>query len=197
MELTKRDRQALIILGVVAVLGGLVWFLFLRGGEADEETAPTPTVSPSPTVPLPPVEDEVDEEAPPRFTFFGGRDPFEPLIVPPSAANGGTDGTTNGTTDGTTNGGTNGTANGDDDGPPGDGGQRESIKMGGRTVTLIDIFTRRGQVKVQVQVDGETFVVEPGEEFAGNFKLVSVQGGCANFVFGDQSFTLCEPGERK
>jgi hypothetical protein len=34
--------------------------------------------------------------------------------------------------------------------------------------------------------------VEVGETFADNFELMSISGDCATFLFGDQSFTLCE-----
>ena len=183
MELSSRDRRALIILGVVVVVAAVVGVLLLGGGDGEPEAPTAPTQgTPSPAVP--PLPDD-EEEPPPAFTFFGGRDPFEPLIVvaPPSA---------DGTTDGT-----DGTTDGDADGGTGDGGRRESITVGGHDVTLIDIFTENGTEKAQVRVDGEVHVVREGGTFAGEFKLVSVQGGCANFLFGDQAFTLCEPGERK
>ncbi len=61
----------------------------------------------------------------------------------------------------------------------------------------MDIFEQGGEQLVQVEIDGETFTVGEGEQFADNFRLVSVQGTCANMLFGDESFTLCEGGERK
>jgi hypothetical protein len=67
--------------------------------------------------------------------------------------------------------------------------------MGGRDVALIDIFTRGGEPVAQVSVDGQTFVVGEGDRFAGNFEVTSIEGTCATFLFGDESFTLCE-GER-
>jgi hypothetical protein len=50
---------------------------------------------------------------------------------------------------------------------------------------------------VQVEVDGQTFTVSEGEEFSDNFRVESIQGTCASFLFGDEPFTLCEGGERK
>jgi hypothetical protein len=61
--------------------------------------------------------------------------------------------------------------------------------MGGHTVVLLDIF--QGGTKVQVEVDGTVFTVSVGETFDGNFRLVSISGSCARFVFGDEGFTLC------
>ena len=45
---------------------------------------------------------------------------------------------------------------------------------------------------VQVEVDGHTSTVNEGQQFAGNFELVSVSGNCARFLFGDESFSLCQ-----
>jgi hypothetical protein len=40
-------------------------------------------------------------------------------------------------------------------------------------------------------VDGKVYTVEEGARFDENFRLVSIDGNCARFLFGDQSFTLC------
>ena len=45
---------------------------------------------------------------------------------------------------------------------------------------------------LQVEVDGKLYTVEEGATFDDNFKLVKIDGGCAKFLFGDQSFELCE-----
>jgi len=202
MAMTDRDRRALIILGVIVVIAGAVGaFLLLSGdGGAPDDTAPTQVATPSPgTTPSPEPSPDVEEEEmerQPRLAFLPpGRDPFDPLIVEPTETTGTTNGeTTNGTTtDGTTD-GTTTDGETTDEGPAETG---DSMTIGGKTITLIDIFTEGGEQKAQVSVDGETFVVGEGEEFAGNFKLVNVSGGCASFLFGDQSFSLCEPGERK
>jgi hypothetical protein len=65
-----------------------------------QQAAPTPT-SPPQVAPGP-----VDRPPkPPKTpTFFGGRDPFVPLVIP-DVGTGITDGTTDGTTNGTTDGG--------------------------------------------------------------------------------------------
>ncbi len=184
MALAPRDRIALIVL-VAVVIGAGAFFLLTRGG-GGEEPAPTQEISsPAPTTDeQPPSEPEEEEKQgrprPKRFSFFAGRDPFVPLVV--AQAGGGGQGTTppgQQPTGGTT--------------PP-QQQPRETATVGGRQIVLIDII--QGP-KAQVEVDGKSFVVAEGETFAQNFMLVSIQGGCANFLFGDQSFTLCEPGERK
>jgi hypothetical protein len=45
---------------------------------------------------------------------------------------------------------------------------------------------------LDVRVDGKVYTVEPGATFDDNFKLVKIDGTCARFLFGDQSFELCE-----
>jgi hypothetical protein len=190
MEMSARERNLLILLGVIAV-AGLAWFLLFGGGGDDEEAAPTPVTPPSPPPTAEPVPPEPGRRPPRTFAFFGGRDPFVPLVVAEEGAGGtGTAAAPTEPTDGEvpTDGfePTDGGQDGDGAGP---------VAMGGREVVLIDVFTRGGEQVVQVSVDGETFVVDEGERFAGNFEVTSIEGTCATFLFGDESFTLCE-GER-
>jgi hypothetical protein len=49
----------------------------------------------------------------------------------------------------------------------------------------------RGE-QLDVQVDGKGYTVEPGTTFGDNFKLMTIDGTCATFLFGDQSFELCD-----
>ena len=49
-----------------------------------------------------------------------------------------------------------------------------------------------GGRSLEVSVDGKRYTVEPGATFDDNFKLVRIDGRCAKFLFGDQSFELCE-----
>ena len=55
------------------------------------------------------------------------------------------------------------------------------------------VFTGSGHTKVQVEVDGAVYTVNVGGTFATSFKLVSVSGSTANFLYGDQPFTLTAP----
>jgi hypothetical protein len=190
MAMSARERNLLILLGVLAV-AALAWFLLFGGGGDDEEPSPTPVTPPSPLPTAEPVPQEPGRRPPRTFAFFGGRDPFVPLVVAEAGAAGtGTAAAPTEPTDGEapTDGfePTDGDQDGDGGGP---------VSMGGREVVLIDVFTRGGEQVVQVSVDGETFVVGEGERFAGNFEVTSIEGTCATFLFGDESFTLCE-GER-
>lgn len=79
--------------------------------------------------------------------------------------------------------------------PPGgggDGGEHpgNKILIGGHDVKLISVAG--GRTKLDVTVDGKLYTVEPGATFDDNFKLVKIDGTCAKFLFGDQSFELCE-----
>jgi hypothetical protein len=49
-----------------------------------------------------------------------------------------------------------------------------------------------GGGKLDVQVDGKVYTAQPGATFDDNFKLVEIDGKCATFLFGDQSFELCQ-----
>lgn len=192
--MSPRERNMLIVLGVVAV-AALAFFLLTRGGGAPEQAAPTPTTSPPPTVTTPPPGPPPDEKAPPRaFGFFGGRDPFVPLVVAEEGAGG------------------TGTAPASP-APPGDPGdpvdpvetpppdaerdEAQSVVKGGKRVQVVAVFMRGGQEVVQVSVGGTVYVVAEGDTFARNFKVVSIDDPCASFLFGDEQFTLCEPREKK
>jgi hypothetical protein len=183
-----RERTMLIALGVVAVAAA-AFFLLTGGEDADEQAAPTPVISPPAVVPAPGAGQPPGE--PPRgVTFFGGRDPFVPLVVVPEEV-------TAPTGEAPVE---EGVAPPPEEVPAGEapvepvpaGAEEEELPgttVGGMRVTLIDIVD--GDT-VQVTVDGETFTVDEDEEFAQNFQLVSVSGNCARFLFGDESFTLCQ-----
>jgi hypothetical protein len=190
--MSRRERNLLILLGVVALLaGGFFLFTMLGGEEPEEQTAPTPTASPPPV----PAESgtgvgEPPSQEPPRaVTFFGGRDPFVPLVVAEAGAGGGVP--TEAATSGTTPSGEVPTGGGPVEEPAAraEAQEQPGATVGGHQVTLVDIVD--GDT-VQVDVDGQTSTVNEGQEFAGNFELVSVSGNCARFLFGDESFSLCQ-----
>ena len=59
-------------------------------------------------------------------------------------------------------------------------------------MVLLDTFTSGGKEIAQVEVDGKVYNVSEGEKFAGGqFKLISISGDCATFLYGDEQFTLC------
>jgi len=185
--MSTRERNLLILLGVVAVAAA-AFFLLTRGGEAPQRAAPTPTASPPPTVTTPPPGPPPEEKVPPRaFGFFGGRDPFVPLVVAEAGAGG------TGTTPAET------APDEPVETPPPDAEdeEAESVVKGGDRVQVVDVFVKDGREVVQVSVGGTVYVVGEGDTFARNFKVVSIDDPCATFLLGDDQFTLCEPGEKK
>lgn len=212
----RNNTQILVIVGLIVALLGVVYFMFLRGDGDGEPTAaaPSPTsvapLDPDPDDDAVPEEEEVPKQGPVEtFEVFAARDPFKPLVTQSTTgATGGTTGTT--TTSGTTGttGGTGGTGTGSTDGTGGtsgsggstgsgsSGGQSSSGKtVSGHRVKLVDVFTKDGKQKAQVQVDSTVYTVDEGERFADNFKLLSISGQCASMLFGDDQFTLCEGEE--
>jgi hypothetical protein len=204
--MSKRERNLLIFMGIIVVAGLAYLFLFVLGGEEGEvQTAPMPISSP-PAGPQPGPE---LPEPPPTVNFFGGRDPFLPLVVevvappggaqppgeeqppgevppgeeqPPGEVPPGEEQPPGGGELPDTNGGGGGAAD-----------QRfSSMVFGGRMITLREMFSSAGSQLARVTVDQDKFVLEEGEVFSKNFQLVSFKGLCARFLFGDESFTLCE-----
>jgi hypothetical protein len=210
--MSSRERNMLIVLGVLAV-AALAFFLLTSGDEEPEEAAaPTPDTS-SPAVTTSPEPQEEEEEAEQAVDFLGGRDPFDPLVV--EVEGGGeapTDDTTTGdtttgdtttgdtttgdtTTGDTTTGDTTtgDTTTGDTTtGGTGSEGETEDVTLTGRPVTLVSISSRGSKDVAQVEVDGQTFTVSEGQRFSRHFELVSISRHCARFLYGDQSFSLCE-----
>ena len=183
MALSGRSRRALAVLAGVAVAGAaaVVFVMFMGGGPEQPEPAAGPvTQAPEATTPAKKADKAKKQPAkrkPPTFAFFGGRDPFVPLVVAEAGGAGAN---------------TSGAVNAVDE-PQGGAQVQDATVVGGHNVSLIDV---RGDT-VQVSVDGKTYTRQAGQTFAGNFEVVSVSGGCANFLFGDESFTLCEASERK
>jgi hypothetical protein len=192
--MTTRERNMLIVLGVVAVVA-LAFFFLVLGGEEEPTTAPTqPTSSPAPTPAIPGTgvgEPTEETPEPPRaVTFFGGRDPFVPLVEEPAE---GTDGGT--TTDGETP--TDGESPTDGETPTdggttptdGDPTDEDGIAVTGRPVVLVDVIDEQS---AQVQVEGVPMTVREGQRFARLYRMVSVEANCARFLYGDESFSLCK-----
>ena len=102
------------------------------------------------------------------------RDPFEPLIVPPSTTpTTGGDGSTTSTTVG---GSTTSTTQGD--------------QPDGRRVTLLEVRDEAGGRVAVIEVDGQTYTVGVGDTFAVSFKVVSLSENGGVFTYGDSAFTL-------
>ena len=217
MQITPRDKRILQVTGIALPLLLLVYFFVLRpnGGEdvallsgptgitgSTGVPAESPSVTPSPT----------PRETLPPVSLAGSRDPFS---IPP-----GLELSTGGSVSPTTTGGGTTTIPATTTSPPvtttstlppppppppttittpppgggGGGGGGENpgnkILIGDHDVKLIGVGGR-GE-KLDVQVDGKVYTVQPGATFDDNFMLVKIDGKCATFLFGDQSFELCE-----
>jgi hypothetical protein len=220
MQLTPRDKRILQIAGVAVPLLLIVYFFVLRpdGGEdlalpsgptGATGTTGVPTASPShspsptPRAPRPPV------------SLAGSRDPFSIPAGLELSTGGSVSPTTTVSSGATTTAATTipttvpttvpitvpttipttvTTTTGTTTMPPPGGGDGDlpgnKILIGGHDVKLVSV-SGNGK-KLVVQVDGKVYTVEPGATFDDNFKLVKIDGKCAKFLFGDQSFELCE-----
>jgi len=212
MQLTPRDKKILQIVGVALPLLLLAYFFVLKPDGGEDLASPSgstgitgstgvptesPSVTPSPT----------PRETLPPVSLAGSRDPFSippglestgGSVSPTTTASGATTTvaatttfsppptTSTFTTPPTTTTQTTTT-------PPGGGGGGQpgnKILIGGHDVKLISVAGSGKEL--EVQVDGKVYTVELGATFDDNFKLVKIDGTCAKFLFGDQSFELCE-----
>jgi hypothetical protein len=215
MQITPRDKKILQIVGVALPVLLLVYLFVLKPDGGEDLASPSgptgitgstgvptesPSVTPSPT----------PRETLPPVSLAGSRDPFS---IPPGLelTTGGSVSPTTATVPGTTatiptttfspppttsTFTTPPTTTTQTTTPPpgggGDGGDHPGNKVliGGHDVKL-DSIAGAGK-KLDVSVDGKVYTVEPGATFDDNFKLVKIDGKCATFLFGDQSFELCE-----
>ena len=220
MQLTPRDKRILQIAGVAVPLLLIVYFFVLRPDGGEDLALPSgptgatgttgvptasPNLSPSPT----------PRETLPPVSLAGSRDPFSIPAGLELSTGGSVSPTTTVSSGGTTTAATTvpitvpttvpitvpttipttvTTTTGTTTTPPPGGGDGDlpgnKILIGGHDVKLVSV-SGNGK-KLVVQVDGKVYTVEPGATFDDNFKLVKIGGKCAKFLFGDQSFELCE-----
>jgi hypothetical protein len=211
MPISDRDKRTLRIGGIVlgVLLVAFLLMKFLGGGGGTDETATS--FSPRSTTSAPGGTtgggsgSESPSLAPSPVLVLPVRDPFAlPAGFPvsssgststggPTSTSGSIPGTTTSTTTipGTTS--TTTTPGGGTRTPSQPSGATQNV--GGHQVTLIDTFTTNGVEQATVSVDGTVYRPSAGQTFGPNkeYKLQSVSGNCATFLFGDQSFTLCVP----
>lgn len=218
------NRNQMIMVGALfLVLFLVILFMFiLPGGDDADDTAAPVAAAPSPVVTPEVVESPADPGDGPVETFevFARRDPFEPVVDTSSGGDGaaptggtsgetatdpanvGDTGDTGGSGDGSTGGSGDGTGSSGDGSGDGSGtgsgtgsSGNDSSNVGGHRVKLIDVYKKNGSERAQVQVDGTVYTVREGEDFAENFRLLSISGECASMLFGDDQFTICEGEE--
>ena len=218
------NRRALLFLaggGGLLLLLFLVTRVLGGGGGGEDLSAPitapnrpggTPSVTPDTTI-VP--------GAPPEETFevFSTKNPFTPLAPtgggtttgtqPPTTGGGGTTtgtqppitgggGTTATTQPPTTGGG--GTTTGTQ--PPITGGGTTAgtapatEPRASQRVALLDIYEEDGRRVANVRVNDTVYEgVGPGDEFAGSFRVVSLDDRCGTFLYGDDRFRVCQGEE--
>ena len=60
----------------------------------------------------------------------------------------------------------------------------------------MNVYQSGGRTVADVRVNDTVFSkLAPGDVFDGNFKVVSLQGSCGSFLFGDERFSLCKGEE--
>jgi len=205
MPITDRDKRTLTIGGIiVGVLVVVFLALKLLGGGGGPETAST---APRPSTSAPGGStggasgSESPSLAPSPVLQLPVRDPFAIPAGFPVASGSSSGGSTSSGGTSTSSGGTStstvpptgSTSSTPAKTPTQPSGATQDI--GGHQVTLIDAFTTNGVEHATVSVDGTVSSVTAGQTFGPNkqYKLQSVSGNCATFLFGDQSFTLCVP----
>jgi hypothetical protein len=211
------SQKQLIMVGVMfAVLLGVVYFMFLRGGEEPvAATAPVPAEETEPAEQESSDTNDEDETAvaPEKKSkgpvetseVFGGKDPFEPVIdlTPVVAAAGKGDATTDGTTpatdDGSTTAPTTPTTPVPPVTPPSD--DDDDVAKTGYLVKLERISSAGGTRTAHVQTvkraswDKQQHQLADGDRFRKHFKVTSIDNQCATFMFDQEWFSLCE-GQR-
>lgn len=210
----ERNQRALVLAlsGIIAlVFVGLIYFLFFRGGGAEEPAPARTGAAPEAGAAVP----ELDLKGSPKgdgkagpgpketTKVFASKDPFEPLVSLGTADTTGDAATTGDATtdDSAASPGTDvteeplpGETGGIDDGGAATGASGGG-GPGGLRVELVDVRSSPGGRSATVEVDGTRYEVAPKEIFATNFKVVSLYGKCAGLLFGDEQFTLCEGDE--
>ena len=210
---TARNRRILVLAGVAAalvlalvVLPGL---LFGSGGDDDDFDFPPVAQGVTTTTAVP-------EDAPAEtFELFSDKNPFEPLVdVVPSVGDVGTSvdaTTTTSIPDGGSfefpSEGPTPTFPPDDGSGTGTGGETTSTTQAGPPpppprqpdrVSLLEVFTDQGgQVVASIRVNDVTHQVGEGDEFATSYRVLDLDIGtrCAQLLFGDDRFGLCEGEE--
>jgi hypothetical protein len=204
MAISDRDKRTLKYGGIgVGVL--LVIFLALKllGGGGGEEAATT--FSPRSTTSAPGGTgggngSESPSLAPSPVLVLPVRDPFAipagfPVSSSGSSSTGGSSSSGTSTSTSTTTSTTTSTSTSQPGThtPTQPSGATQTV--GGHQLVLIDTFTTNGVEQATVSVDGTVYRPSAGQTFGPNkqYRLQSVSGNCATFLFGDQSFTLCVP----
>ena len=79
---------------------------------------------------------------------------------------------------------------------PGAAGGAATEPRRSQRVALLNVYQSGGRTVADVRVNDTVFTkLAPGDVFDTNFKVVSLQGSCGSFLFGDERFELCKGQE--
>jgi hypothetical protein len=192
------NRRALIVLGAFLAVAMLLFFvvrpLLLSGdGQGNKQALAPPVTNPAAvattTTTAPPAPEET-------FEVFGSKNPFQPPNGAPGTGAGA--GTTATTAPGGSAGGGTGATPTTLPGTDGSGGASGSgtEPRASQRVALLDVYQLGGATVSDVRVNSTVYThLAPGEQFAGSYKVVSLEGTCGSFLFGDERFRLCKGEE--
>lgn len=200
---TRTLPRRLLLVAMALAVATASWFATPRllgdesfdGIPAAQEASEAPSEEPTADATGPATIDELPTET---YQVFLARDPFQPVVPAGVAGGDGTGG------DGTGGDGTGGDGTGGD-GTGGDGTTNpgdplcntgsNSATCEGLTVTLLDVTDDANGTRIIVQVDDTLYEVTVGSVFAGSFQVMSITAPCADLLYGDDMFTLCQ-GDR-
>ncbi|AKL73307.1 hypothetical protein IMCC26256_111015 [Actinobacteria bacterium IMCC26256] len=168
------NKRAKIIggagVGLVAVV--LLLKVFTGGGGGSDVPAPTNDFgsiqsTTTTTVPAPDIPGG-------SFDVFATKDPFAPVI---SIDNG------TPSTPGVT--GVTGST----------GGGGSTTPTVGTAVAVVDVYDQAGTLVAAIRVGSTVYTVSAGDTFATSYMVVSLEGACAQLLYGDAPFQLCKGEE--
>jgi hypothetical protein len=206
------DRQRTLVIAAAGVVVLLLFFFLILpnlfgggGGGGGGTTAQPPLARPRQTTTTLPRAGAPSES----FEVFNTKNPFTPLMSPATPGGGGTTGTTPASGTGGATGATTGGGTAASGGTPTGGGTTATTAAGSgasggaateprrsQRVALLNVYTKSGKTVADVRVNDTVYTgIAPGQTFASNFQLVSLQGQCGTFLFGDERFQLCKGEE--
>lgn len=169
------NKRAKIIGGTGAGLVAVLLILKAVTGGGSDPAAPTstsfvPQFTTTTTVPAPDIPGG-------SFDVFATKDPFAPVISidPGTPSIPGVSGLT----------GISGTT--------GTGGSTTPIA--GTAVAVIDVYDQSGAPVAAIRVGSTVYTVSAGDTFATSYMVVSIEGTCAQLLYGDAPFQLCKGEE--
>jgi len=206
-------NQLIMVAVALAALLGVVYFMFLRGGEEPaSSTTPAPAAEATPSEEEPADKNDKDEAKAPKkkgkgpvetSEVFGGKDPFEAVLDLNPDKGGGGGAADDGLTD-------DGTVAPTDDGttpttpttpvtptPPPDDDDDDEVKTGYR-VKLVKIFSDGGTRTAQVDTvkreswDKKKHTLTEGQRFRKHFKITSIDKRCASFLLEGEGLAVWE-----